>query len=83
MVNVWFHPWSSLRAVNALLLPMMFRIAHMQDLNILVVLLEQVFVMRALVIFGYDLPELSGSSQHIPVCQNLLSVMELVILSVV
>lgn len=46
-------------------------------------LLEQVFIMRAVAMFGYDFPELSGSSQHILVCQNLLSVMELMILSVV
>lgn len=32
--------------------------------------------MRAVAIFGYDFPELSGSSQHILVCQNFLSVME-------
>lgn len=37
--------------------------------------------MRTMAIFGYDFPELSGSSQHILVCQNLLSMMELMTMS--
>lgn len=39
--------------------------------------------MRAVAIFEYEFPELSGSSQRILVCQNLLSAMELMIMSVV